>query len=194
MFQSFSADVINSLSPLELEVLRYISTHKDEIAGMSIHDLAKTAFVSTTTIIRLCKKLNLDGYSHLKYFLRDKALSSRQEENIYASRSLQELLAEELSDIERTAKAIDLHAVNEIAALMHQKTQIHFFAKGLTSIAIPFQTCNFISRHPYCLHSGRAADAKRHCLSCFTKRRNRAGCSRGPNCPGTQCKNRSFHR
>ena len=34
MFQSFSADVINSLSPLELEVLRYISTHKNEIAGM----------------------------------------------------------------------------------------------------------------------------------------------------------------
>ena len=93
MFQSFSADVINSLSPLELEVLRYINLHKEEIAGMSIHDLAKTTFVSTTTIIRLCKKLNLEGYSHLKYFLRDKAVSSQQEENIYASRSLQELLA-----------------------------------------------------------------------------------------------------
>ena len=65
MFQSFSADVINSLSPLELEVLRYISTHKNDIAGMSIHDLAKTTFVSATTIIRLCKKLNLEGYSQI---------------------------------------------------------------------------------------------------------------------------------
>lgn len=145
MFQSFSADVINSLSPLELEVLRYISTHKNEIAGMSIHALAKTTFVSTTTIIRLCKKLNLEGYSHLKYFLRDKAVSSQQEENIYASRSLQELLAEELSDIEHTAKAIDLHAVNEIAALMHQKTQIHFFAKGLTSIVFEYASRHLLS-------------------------------------------------
>ena len=89
---------------------------------MSIHDLAKTTFVSTTTIIRLCKKLNLEGYSHLKYFLRDKAVSSQQGENIYASRSLQELLAEELSDIERTAKAIDLRMVNEIAALISSMT------------------------------------------------------------------------
>ena len=112
---------------------------------MSIHDLAKTTFVSTTTIIRLCKKLNLEGYSHLKYFLRDKAVSSQQEENIYASRSLQELLAEELSDIEHTAKAIDLHAVNEIAALMHQKTQIHFFAKGLTSIVFEYASRHLLS-------------------------------------------------
>lgn len=131
MFQSFSADVINSLSPLELEVLRYINLHKEEIAGMSIHDLAKTTFVSTTTIIRLCKKLNLEGYSHLKYFLRDKAVSSQQEENIYASRSLQELLAEELSDIEHTARAIDLDAVHEIAALMHQKPRSISLRKGL---------------------------------------------------------------
>ena len=35
MFQSFSADVINSLSPLELEVLRYINLHKEEIASIT---------------------------------------------------------------------------------------------------------------------------------------------------------------
>ena len=108
MFQSFSASIINSLSPLELEILRYINTHKEDVSNMSIHDLAKTTFVSATTIIRLCKKLNLEGYSHLKYFLRDKSASHQHEDNIYASRSLQELIAEELSDIERTAKGIDL--------------------------------------------------------------------------------------
>lgn len=145
MFQSFSPDVINSLSPLELELLRYINTHKEDIAGMSIHDLAKNTFVSTTTIIRLCKKLNLEGYSHLKYFLRDKLASAPPAENIYASRSLEELLAEELSDIERTARGIDLNTVQEIASLMHQKTQIHFFAKGLTSIVFEYASRHLLS-------------------------------------------------
>ena len=145
MFQSFSADIINSLSPLELEILRYINSHKEDVANMSIHDLARTTFVSATTIIRLCKKLNLEGYSHLKYFLRDKASTRQQDENIYASRSLQDLLGEELADIERTAKGIDLDAVNEIATLMHQKTQIHFFAKGLTSIVFEYASRHLLS-------------------------------------------------
>ena len=145
MFQSFSAEIINGLSPLELEILRYISSHKEDVANMSIHDLAKTTFVSATTIIRLCKKLNLEGYSHLKYFLRDKVASRPQEANIYASRSLQDLLAEELADIEHTANGINLEAVNEIAALMHQKTQIHFFAKGLTSIVFEYASRHLLS-------------------------------------------------
>ena len=145
MFQSFSADIINSLSSLEMELLRYISTHKEEVIVMSIQELAKNTFVSTTTVIRLCKKLNLDGYSHLKYFLRSKLSTEPPEGNIYASRQLEELLAEELSDIERTAKGIDLTAVQEIAKLMHQKTQIHLFAKGLTSIVFEYASRHLLS-------------------------------------------------
>ncbi|MGI6700256.1 MAG: MurR/RpiR family transcriptional regulator [Christensenellales bacterium] len=158
MFQSFSADVINTLSPLELEILRYINNHKEDIANMSIHDLAKTTFVSATTIIRLCKKLDLEGYSHLKYFLRDK-VASHHEENIYASCTLQDLLAEELSDIERTAKGIDLQAVNEIAALMHQKIHIHFFAKGLTNIVFEYASRHLLSlsRHVTLYHDTHIA-------------------------------------
>lgn len=144
MFHSFPAETINSLSPLELELLRYINIHKEEIASLSIHDLAKNTFVSTTTIIRLCKKLNLEGYSHLKYFLRDKVTSSSGK-SVYTSRSLDDLLAEELSDIERTAKGIDLKAVHEIATLMLQKTQIHFFAKGLTSIVFEYASRHLLS-------------------------------------------------
>ena len=71
MFQSFSPDIISSLSSLELELLRYINANKQAVCNMSIQELAKNTFMSTTTIIRLCKKLNLAGYSHLKFFLRE---------------------------------------------------------------------------------------------------------------------------
>ena len=70
MFQEFSLNTLNTLSSTELETLRYINNHKAEVIDMSIQDLAKVVFVSTSTIIRLCKKLDLEGFSNLKYFLR----------------------------------------------------------------------------------------------------------------------------
>lgn len=145
MFQHFLPGVINSLSPLELELLRYINAHKEVVIGMSIQELAKCNFTSTTTIIRLCKKLNLEGYSHLKFFLRELLAAQAAFSGNYASLSLSELLQEELEDIERTARNIDLDAVQEVAALMHQKTQIHFFAKGLTNIVFEYASRHLLS-------------------------------------------------
>ena len=48
MFQCFPVEVINSLSSLELELLRYINSHKEDVVTSSIQDLAKNSFVSTT--------------------------------------------------------------------------------------------------------------------------------------------------
>lgn len=148
MFQSFSVEVISSLSSLELELLRYINNHKRDISSMSIQDLAKNTFVSTTTIIRLCKKLNLDGYSHLKYFIRDH-LADEEDRAAFTAKPLEELLREELSDIEKTARGIDLATVREIAQLMLEDKRIHFFAKGLTNVVFEYASLHLmsLSRH-----------------------------------------------
>mgnify|MGYP001630226484 CR=1 FL=1 len=39
MFQCFPVEVINSLSSLELELLRYINSHKEDVVTSSIQDL-----------------------------------------------------------------------------------------------------------------------------------------------------------
>ncbi len=56
MFTRIGIDVINSLTISELDILRYIDNNKKEILDMSIQDLSKSVFFSTTSIIRLCKK------------------------------------------------------------------------------------------------------------------------------------------
>lgn len=145
MFQCFPVEVINSLSSLELELLRYINSHKEDVVTSSIQDLAKNSFVSTTTVIRLCKKLHLDGYSHLKYFIRQTMRDGCSSASTYASHSLQDLLEEELSDIERTGRGLDLGMVRSVAALMEQQSQIHFFAKGLTSIVFEYTARHLLS-------------------------------------------------
>ena len=97
MFQSFPTEKINSLSPMELDVLRYINNNRSEVLTLSIQELAKKIFVSTTTVIRLCKKLDLEGYSHLKYFIKEQLASEKQGDKSSPAMSLEEIINEELS-------------------------------------------------------------------------------------------------
>jgi DNA-binding MurR/RpiR family transcriptional regulator len=142
VFKSFPVGKINSLTPMELDVLRYINNNKNEILNLSIQELARNLFVSTTTIIRLCKKLDLEGYSHMKYFIRELLEKEKYSGRSISPLSIEEIIAEELSDIEQTARGIDINAVHEIAEFMKHDNQIHFFAKGLTNIVF-----NYAARH-----------------------------------------------
>lgn len=62
----FTFEEIKSLNELELEVYNYISLHHESVMNMKIRELAKEAHVSTTTILRFCKKMQCDGYSEFK--------------------------------------------------------------------------------------------------------------------------------
>lgn len=145
MFQTFPAEVLNSLSTLELELLRYINNHKTLIPTMSIQTLAKNTFMSTTTIIRLCRKLNLDGYSHLKFFIKTQLLDDNFTKLPYFERSLEDLIEEELSDIDKTSSLLDLQNINEVTEIMQNSKQIHFFAKGLTELVFEYTARHLLS-------------------------------------------------
>jgi len=66
----FSNEIIKSLNDLELILYRYIMSNKEKIVYMRIRELADEAHVSTTTILRFCKKLNCNGYSEFKVKLK----------------------------------------------------------------------------------------------------------------------------
>lgn len=59
----FSYEVIQSLNNLELSLYEYIMKNKKKVIYMRIRELADEAHVSTTTILRFCKKLNCEGFS-----------------------------------------------------------------------------------------------------------------------------------
>ena len=62
----FSYEVIQSLNNLELSLYEYIMKNKKKVIYMRIRELADEAHVSTTTILRFCKKLNCEGFSEFK--------------------------------------------------------------------------------------------------------------------------------
>lgn len=66
----FTAAKIQTLNELEFTLYNYICQHKEQVVYMRIRDLADAAHVSTTTVLRFCRKLNCSGFAEFKVKLR----------------------------------------------------------------------------------------------------------------------------
>ena len=62
----FSHAAIASLNNLEMMVYQYVIKNRDKVMYMTIRELADAAGVSTTTVLRFCRKLNCEGYSEFR--------------------------------------------------------------------------------------------------------------------------------
>lgn len=66
----FNYEVLQNLNNLELTLYEYIMKNIKKVTYMRIRELADEAHVSTTTILRFCKKLNCEGFSEFKVKLK----------------------------------------------------------------------------------------------------------------------------
>lgn len=62
----FSYEQIQKLNDLEMLVYDYIIKNKQIVTFMTIRELAEAVHVSTSTVIRFCKKMDCDGYSEFR--------------------------------------------------------------------------------------------------------------------------------
>lgn len=62
----FNYKNMQKLNELEMSLYNYIIKNRDDVINMTIRELAGKAHVSTTTILRFCKKLDCDGFSEFK--------------------------------------------------------------------------------------------------------------------------------
>lgn len=53
----FTAQALKSLNELEMLVYQYVMEHRSAVPCMRIRELATEAHVSTTTVLRFCKKM-----------------------------------------------------------------------------------------------------------------------------------------
>lgn len=62
----FTHSAVASLNHLEMMVYNYVIKNRDKVIYMTIRELADAAGVSTTTVLRFCRKLGCDGYSEFR--------------------------------------------------------------------------------------------------------------------------------
>ena len=65
-------DVVNAnqhrFSDTERDILAFMLENEEFVAEATINSLAHKTYTSTSSIIRLTKKLNFSGFAELKYF------------------------------------------------------------------------------------------------------------------------------
>lgn len=73
----------NNLTETEKLLANYILENQEQVAGMSLDELAKVSFSSISTIHRLCKKIRLTGFKEFKIkFVEELYSKMNKPENI----------------------------------------------------------------------------------------------------------------
>ena len=140
-------NVINQLlenekfSPTERVIVDYILDHRDEISHLTIHELALKTASSNPVIIRLCKKLGLEGFRDFKVtFTRDleKYRQSKTRVDVNYPFSIHENAMEVANNLAMLTKTtvescyqnLDHYEMNRIAKVLNEANHIYLFAKG----------------------------------------------------------------
>ncbi|MDQ4501470.1 MurR/RpiR family transcriptional regulator [Sinomonas sp. ASV322] len=67
--RAYLQSLLPSLVPSERRVAQLFVTAPDEVAQMSVSELAQRTETSPATVVRACKRLGFDGFQHLRQFL-----------------------------------------------------------------------------------------------------------------------------
>lgn len=121
--------LITSLNNNELKILQYIYAHSQEIQHSTIRQLAGKLNCSTTTILRFCQKINLSGYSELKYQLKKQGNETASDTNE----------VHWIQDIENTLLLLRQEDVDQVITLLESNRNIHLFGgAGITARVIDY--------------------------------------------------------
>lgn len=80
---NYFSNKINNLTYAEKHIFYYIESNLEKSKTQSLTNMAEENNVSTTTIVRMCSKLGLSGFSELKYILKNIHLDNTPNINNY---------------------------------------------------------------------------------------------------------------
>ncbi|MGD6967425.1 MurR/RpiR family transcriptional regulator [Rossellomorea vietnamensis] len=134
----FSHDVIASFNELETSLYNYVITHMEKVVHMRIRELADETHVSTTTILRFCRKINCDGFSEFKVKLKMHLNENRQTTIKSAPHSVLEFF-------ERTLKGDIEEKIKQAACTISESENVIFIGIGSSGILAEYGARYFSS-------------------------------------------------
>lgn len=134
----------DNASPAERELIERILDDPESISGLSIHELAAYAFVSPSTITRLCKKLGLKGYKEFQHLLiYDLALlresSSSKIEDLAPTdtsrQTIEKVTRDNIDSLRLVEKLNDPETYEACVDLMSDARTINLFGMGASLLS-----------------------------------------------------------
>lgn len=123
----FTYEEIMSLNELEMTVYQYILKNKEKAGYMKIRELAEEAHVSTTTILRFCKKMGCSGYSEFKIQFKMYLKNQIEPET--------DIDISNLTDYLKRFKTEDyMKTIDQAALMLQQSSSIIFIGVGTSGM------------------------------------------------------------
>jgi DNA-binding MurR/RpiR family transcriptional regulator len=141
----FTPKQLSSFSELDYEIYNYVIKNADKVIFMRIRELAQATHVSTTTILRFCRKLDCDGFSEFKTKLK---LYMKERNNPVITNAHDSLL----EFVERTLKTDYQQAIKSIANVIAQSEHVIFLGAGSSGILAEYGSRYFSSLKKFSLH------------------------------------------
>ncbi|MCZ0702487.1 DNA-binding MurR/RpiR family transcriptional regulator [Natronobacillus azotifigens] len=142
----FTNKQIATFSDLEHSLYNYIFKNIEKVIHMRIRDLATATHVSTTTILRFCKKLDCDGFSEFKIKLK-MYMEEQSDPNslIRGEKGLTEFL-------ERTLSEDFQHKITVIAKAIAKAKRVIFIGIGSSGILAEYGSRYFSGLRKFALY------------------------------------------
>lgn len=125
MILPLTAEILESLTRTEREVVQFINQNEDRLSQLSIVDIAYETFSSPATVSRAIRKCNINGFNELRYKLAAKDLNKQVVD-------VNEILNKSLVEALRTVEQISMADVLECIRLIREARRVYVFARGLT--------------------------------------------------------------
>jgi DNA-binding MurR/RpiR family transcriptional regulator len=142
--------LVPSLGPSEQRVAQAIAAQPDEVAMMSVADLAALTETSSATIIRTCQSLGFKGFQHLRLLLlRDLGTAARQENQVVAGEgsraSVPALFAAATRDLQEALGALDYEQFDAAVAAIVGARRLLIVANGGSGPSAQMLALRFIT-------------------------------------------------
>ncbi|MDD3414923.1 MAG: MurR/RpiR family transcriptional regulator [Lachnospiraceae bacterium] len=127
----FDYRILQSYNDLEMMLYNYIMEHKTEVKYMTIRELADAVHVSTSTVIRFCKKTECEGYSEFKVKFKQFLLAGNKDEES----QIKDTRIDEIMYFFHTVTSTQYELqINRIANVMKEARQLIFIGIGTSGI------------------------------------------------------------
>jgi DNA-binding MurR/RpiR family transcriptional regulator len=132
--------MLRQLTPSERIIAEYVLAHPEEMAHLSVADLASRSGGSQAAIIRLCKSLGFKGYQELKM----KVVGDLQSRESYEYREfrpddsiesiMQNVSYTSMQSIRDTMKILDLDHLRQAVEALSRAKRIFFYGTGASNL------------------------------------------------------------
>ncbi|GAB6087901.1 MurR/RpiR family transcriptional regulator [Alkaliphilus crotonatoxidans] len=132
-------EYFNQASDTEKGIIKFILSHPEETARMTIHSLAEKTFSSASSIIRMCKKNGFDGYKDFtKALIYELAARKNHQAKVKGvinkADSIRDIVDKvtnmNILSLEDTRNLIDFEVLNECLRLIDESENLCLFGIG----------------------------------------------------------------